>query len=1092
MGMKTRRFRSMMCFALAFMLLSSAVICGGGLHAFAAVESVNGSDSLVRTSLTEIKNVLTSIAYREYTEINSGAAHPDSTVAIDIISDINTEETTTTYQKASGSDYGVDGDVLLIGDDGKITFDVNIKDAGMYNLLIEYYTGNIEMYDSEGNLIAAGKNTSIERMVMIDGKVPFKEARSVSLSRAWADSYPVLDSEYKAIKEDGSKVYFDSVSNEFYEKIANGDRLFHRDNNGNEIKPEKVVSGKWVTKRIFDSSGYSNEPLMFCFEEGKHTISLNTVREPVAVKTFALVPVETSITYQEYLENHKDAKDYSGEDIYVQAEYPTLTSDRTLYQLNDRSSVISQPQDSALIRLNSIGGDKWTYVGQWIEYVVNVPEDGFYSIVPRSIQNVTTGKYVSRKVSINGEIPFAEANFLRFQFSDTWQTNALTDGTTEFKFFLNKGTNTIRFEVALGDLSEILSIVESSLNDCNSYYRKILMITGPDPDTYRDYGFERLMPDVLKGMLAQSEIIYNISNELAEITGAKGESSGTLEKVALTLERMGKNPDKIASQLSSLKDYLAALGSWLTSMQSQPLQLDYIAFQSPTAKRPQADANFWDKFIGEIEKFFVSFFSDYSSVSSSSDVASNADYEKAAIEVWTTASRDHAQIIRSLVDDDFMERYNIPVTVKLVTGGTLLPATLAGTGPDISMGSDQSTPVNYAIRSAVLALNSNDGGYDFNDFTPYENNPVYKDIIDDVDTFDEVTKRFAPTAMDPLTLYGKSYAIPENMGFSMMFYRKDILVELDAKVPDTWDEFKQLIYTLQSNTMDIGFPTGVGGSTILMYQQDEPMYDMGNYDYYLENYPDLFADGKNQYVNADGETVPMTDGMTINLDSDIALSTFKEVCRYFTMYDFPVSYTFADRFRNGTMPLAIADYTTYNTLIVFAPEIKGLWEFTPLPGTIGADGTTIDNTSVASVTAMMMMKTVTPDNAFSAWTFMQWWTSAKIQSSFANEMEALLGPSAKQNTANLEALESMAWSKDELDNLKAQFNAVQCTPEFPGSYIIGRYTNFAFLGVYNDGAEPVTKLQSYIVDINNELTRKRKEFNLITTDDLNAYNKGDK
>ena len=322
-----------------------------------------------------------------------------------------------------------------------------------------------------------------------------------------------------------------------------------------------------------------------------------------------------------------------------------------------------------------------------------------------------------------------------------------------------------------------------------------------------------------------------------------------------------------------------------------------------------------------------------------------------------------------------------------------------------------------------------------------------------------------------------------------MFYRKDIIVELDAKVPDTWDEFNQLIYTLQSNTMDIGFPTGVGGSTILMYQQDEPMYDMGNYDYYLENYPELFADGKNTYTNEDGEVIPQTDGMTINLDSDIALSTFKQVCRYFTMYDFPVSYTFADRFRNGTMPLAIADYTTYNTLIVFAPEIKGLWEFTPLPGTIGEDGVTINNTSVASVSAMMLMRTVKDDNAFSAWIFMQWWTSAKIQAAFANEMEALLGPSAKQNTANLEALESMSWSKDELDNLKAQFNAVKCTPEFPGSYIIGRYTNFAFLGVYNDGAEPVTKMQSYIVDINNELTRKRKEFNLITSEDIAAYDK---
>ncbi|CDD03294.1 carbohydrate ABC transporter substrate-binding protein CUT1 family [Ruminococcus sp. CAG:382] len=378
------------------------------------------------------------------------------------------------------------------------------------------------MYDADGNLATVGKNASIERMVMIDGKVPFKEARSISFSRAWADSYPELDGDYKVVKTDGNKTYYDSTSTKFFESVANGDRIFQRDNNGNEMKPEKTIVGIWYTKRLFDSSGYSNAPLMFHFENGEHVISLNTVREPFAVKSIKLVPIAETISYEEYLAEHKNAKDYSGDDIIIQAEYPSLTSDRTLYQLNDRTSVISQPQDSALIRLNSIGGDKWTYVGQWIEYTFEAPEDGFYYVVPRSIQNVTSGKYVSRKIYINGEVPFTEANYTRFDFSDTWKTDALNDGTTEFKFFLNKGINTIRLEVALGDLAGLLSTIETSLNTCNSYYRKILMITGPDPDEYRDYRFERLMPEVLKGMLQQVDIINNVSDQLAKITGGKG------------------------------------------------------------------------------------------------------------------------------------------------------------------------------------------------------------------------------------------------------------------------------------------------------------------------------------------------------------------------------------------------------------------------------------------------------------------------------------------------------------------------------------------------------------------------------------------
>jgi ABC-type glycerol-3-phosphate transport system substrate-binding protein len=183
------------------------------------------------------------------------------------------------------------------------------------------------------------------------------------------------------------------------------------------------------------------------------------------------------------------------------------------------------------------------------------------------------------------------------------------------------------------------------------------------------------------------------------------------------------------------------------------------------------------------------------------------------------------------------------------------------------------------------------------------------------------------------------------------------------------------------------------------------------------------------------------------------------------------------------MPLAIMDYTAYNTLIVFAPEINGLWEFTPLPGYLNKDGT-ITNTSLAGVGGLVILKGCTDKNALSAWTFIQWWTSAEVQSNYGNELEALLGPSAKYGTANLEALYNMPWSRLEYDNLRAQFNDVVCIPEFPGGYIIGRYCGFSFLSVYNDDAEPEETLKSYLEDINAEFDRKRKEFGLCTSEDF--------
>jgi hypothetical protein len=59
-----------------------------------------------------------------------------------------------------------------------------------------------------------------------------------------------------------------------------------------------------------------------------------------------------------------------------------------------------------------------------------------------------------------------------------------------------------------------------------------------------------------------------------------------------------------------------------------------------------------------------------------------------------------------------------------------------------------------------------------------------------------------------------------------------------------------------------------------------------------------------------------------------------------------------------------------------------------------------------------------------------------------------------------------------------QFTNLSAVREYPGGYIIGRYVSFAFLAVYNNNADPVDELQSYVVEINKELTRKRMEFEM--------------
>jgi hypothetical protein len=176
------------------------------------------------------------------------------------------------------------------------------------------------------------------------------------------------------------------------------------------------------------------------------------------------------------------------------------------------------------------------------------------------------------------------------------------------------------------------------------------------------------------------------------------------------------------------------------------------------------------------------------------------------------------------------------------------------------------------------------------------------------------------------------------------------------------------------------------------------------------------------------------------------------------------------------MPIGIAPYTsTYNLLVVYATEIKGLWQFVPLPGFEDEEGN-IDNTAVSSVSSIVMITGCT--NEIGAWEFMKWHAGAECQSAYANEMVAILGDSAKHPTANIHALESLPWTTEEYNNVSLQFNRLASIPNYPGSYIITRYVKFAYLDAYNDNKDPVERIQNYVPIINTDIIKTRLEFDL--------------
>lgn len=986
--MKRTRLTRLLAAVLSLLMIFTSF----SLTAVADVEETE--EQTMSYDIEEVKALLNALTYTEYVARTSRFPRATSTVVVNA-TDYDKELTDAAVKVVTDFE-GDKGEALYTPTDGSVTWKVNIPETAKY--AVKLY------YASYGNQ----KSTAIERACRIDDEFPFKGLRYLTISKNWL---PTIFDPTTATSETANGLRVDE----------NGNYRFQTDINGNDIKPNLYEAPRWGEYLFCDSTGYDVYPYEIALSEGEHEFSLEASRDEMVLKTIEFCPLEESKSYADVESEYEKAglASADAEILIMEAELPVASSDRTIYPQNDRSSAITSPQDPSKTKMNAIGSTKWQSVGQWLEYTFTCEKSGLYYIVPRFKQSDLAGIYVTRRLYINDEIPFDEANYCQFNYGDSWQQQPLNDGETEFKFYFEEGKEyTLKFEVALGHVGDILETASNAMSSMNADYLKILQITGADPDQYRDYNFNVLIPNVIKDLYIQSKVLSGISETLIEISGGKSSSSASLDNIARTLMKMATSEDEVAKNLAQMKSYIGTLGTWINSSQNQPLLVDTIAI-CPVDKKeelPRANASFFESAKYELSSFINSFITDYSNLGATKELDSDE-----ILEVWISGGRDQAQIVRNLIDNKFTNETNIGVNLKLVAAGTLLPSTLAGAGPDVSLTNGQGDPIQYAIRNASMKLN-------------------------DFDTFEEVTSRFDKAAMIPLTLYGDTYGLPETMTFSMMFYRKDVFADLGLDIPRTWDELMAIIPYLQYNNMEVGIPASTAGLNLLLYQ-------MGG---------EVYAD----------------EGMRIGYDSNISLEAFDTLCSYFTNYGFPVTYDFANRFRTGELPLGFSDYVaSYNQLTIFATEIRGLWEFVPLVGYEDENGN-VNNDSLVTVAPMMMMAGV--NDAETAWDFMDWFVTADVQAAYSNEVVATIGQGAMYATANIEALESLPWATSDYKHIMEQFKSLSAVPEYPGGYILARYTNFAFLDAYNNAADPVESLLGYVDDINKEIIRKREEFDLET------------
>lgn len=836
---------------------------------------------------------------------------------------------------------------------------------------------------------------------------------------------------------------FEDAQNITFTRIWTDGGEVKTDNQGNQIRPTQIEVYDWQSSCFEDDMGYITEPYRFYLEKGDNEITLEAENEPMIIRKFMVAPVSVIQSYEEYVAKYPDISDQAMTTGYIQmiqGEDSTLRSESSLYAKYDRSSPTTYPNSVTNTVLNYVGGDTWRSSGQWIEWEFEVPEDGYYNIMIKGRQNYSRGSVSSRTVYIDGEIPFSEMKEISYAYSNDWECKDLADENgVPYNFYLTKGTHTIRLEATLGGVGPILEELEDSTYRVNQIYRKILVYTGANPDRYRDYYIEANYPEVMEAMELESKRLFKIVDDTVSYSGQKADNIAAAQTVAQQMERFCEKPNKITLEFTTFKDNITALGTASLNMSETKLDIDYLVV-SGTGITPKKDkANIFTKLWHETKSFFASFFVDYNSVGDVYD--ESADDE--VVKVWILTGRDQGTILKSMVDDTFTPESGVKVNVEIVDPTALLNAVLAGRGPNVvlSVGADQ--PVNYALRGAAEDITQ------FNDW-------------------EEVLSHYTPSSYEQYGLDGHIYAIPETQTFNVMFYRKDVLEEMGLEVPDTWQELIEMLPTIQGNNLSVGIPTAAGSSstTTATTAVASNVPDLSLYFTLLYQY------GGDMYNEM---------GTKTTVDDEAGIRAFDDYVRYFNDYGLPTIYDFVSRFRSGEMPIGISAYSTYNTLMVSAPEIRGLWDFTLIPGTeyTNPDGTTyIDRSDFITGSATMMIATEDESLKQKSWEFMKWWAKPDTQVRFGREIEALLGSSARYATANKDAFEQLSWSSDDIKVLSEQWDQTVGIREVPGGYYTGRHITNAIRKVINDKDDTRETIIDYSIKINEEIEKKRNEFGL--------------
>lgn len=794
------------------------------------------------------------------------------------------------------------------------------------------------------------------------------------------------------------------------------DGVFPQDRYGNEIATTPYAADIVSEAGMSDSAGRTADPFLFELTAGEHTLRF-TVQDG-GVDIFA-VTLKAPVTIPAY-EGQKAEGDGI---IVIEAEKIASRSESSIRGAGEFNARLS-PYSTDHRMVNFLDGASFDAAGDTVTWDFTVEKTGWYQIGAYYRQNARADFPTFVDVLIDGAIPSEEARQVGFDYSTSFTNMTMKTSTGENQtFYLEAGDHTLSLTINAANITPVYEEIDALLKEINALSNDIQsLMGGATADPYRSYHMLDNFPDLverLNGWADRCEAQVEYIKQFSPINSGSAFSSMTL--CADQLRRLAKKPEDLPRRMAEFStganSAARMLAQQLTDMAVNDLSIDQIYIYQESAELPQKPG-FFESTMKSVERFFRSF--------TAQDYAAGTGSE-GHLQVWMGRSRQYVETVQNLIDTEFTPKTGIQVDISLMPDANkLVLANAAGTAPDVVLSLQYVVPSYLNIRGALY------------DLTQFED-------------FPEVAQRFSSGLFVPYILGDGVYAMPETVNFWVMFYRKDVLDNLGIAVPNSMDEVKLILPELQRRSMNFYFPTaGMVGTKV-----------------FPGTLPLILQAGGSIYAKTVADTT---------LDSEISLAGFRELTELFTVYNMPTDVPapgFYQQFRDGTLPIGIADLSTYNLLLNAAPELDGLWDIALFPGLTNEDGEVLRYTTGGAETMAIMSQTEMPDEA---WEFLKWWSSTEVQSEFGSLLQSTYGSEYIWPTANREAFATLPLRAAHKKVIIEQMQWMTEAPWVLGTYMLERELSNAFISVTVNGVEARRAMDTAVKRINRETYRKLEEF----------------